>query len=221
MHDWDLSPREAIRLQSELAGRVILKDRFGAIDRVAGVDVGFEDSGRITRAAVVVMTWPDMEAVERAIARLPTSFPYVPGLLSFRELPAVLEAFARLKKKPDLAFCDGQGVAHPRRLGVASHLGLLLDLPTIGVGKSRLVGSFEPPGEKKGDHSRLVDGEEQIGTVLRTRDGVRPLFVSPGHRVSQDTACELVLAACPRYRLPEPIRAADRLASGRASAGPA
>ena len=137
----------------------------------------------------------------------------LPGLLSFRELPAVLAAFGQLRTLPDLALCDGQGIAHPRRLGIASHLGLWLDLPTIGVGKSRLTGSFDPPGERKGDSSPLLDGSEQIGAVVRTRTAVRPLFVSPGHRVSLTRSIDIVLAACSRYRLPEPIRAADRIAS--------
>jgi deoxyribonuclease V len=198
---------------------VTVADRIGEIRRIAGVDAGFESQGKVTRAAVVVMSWPGLERLDQAVVRQPTRFPYVPGLLSFRELPAVLAAFGELKAGPDLALCDGQGIAHPRRLGIASHLGLWLGLPTIGVGKSRLVGTFEDPGERKGDQARLMDGDERIGTVLRTRDGVKPLFVSPGHRVSIGTAAEIVLAACTRYRLPEPVRAADRLASRRG--GPA
>jgi deoxyribonuclease V len=219
LHAWDLSPAAAIRLQSQLAGRVIVEDRVGEIRRIAGVDAGFESQGKVTRAAVVVMSWPGLERLDQAVVRQPTRFPYVPGLLSFRELPAVLAAFDALQTGPDLALCDGQGIAHPRRLGIASHLGLWLDLPAIGVGKSRLVGTFEAPGERKGDRTRLMDGAERIGTVLRTRDGVKPLFVSPGHRVSIATAAEIVLAACTRYRLPEPVRAADRLASRRGGPG--
>jgi deoxyribonuclease V len=202
-----------MRLQAELAQLVIREDRAGEIHRIAGVDAGFEDHGKVTRAAVVVMSWPRMEILDQALARQPTTFPYVPGLLSFRELPAVLAAFGQLRTLPDLALCDGQGIAHPRRLGIASHLGLWLDLPTIGVGKSRLTGSFDPPGERKGDSSPLLDGSEQIGAVVRTRTAVRPLFVSPGHRVSLTRSIDIVLAACSRYRLPEPIRAADRIAS--------
>jgi deoxyribonuclease V len=202
-----------MRLQAELAQHVIREDRIGEIHRIAGVDAGFEDHGKVTRAAVVVMSWPRMEILDQALARQPTTFPYVPGLLSFRELPAVLAAFGQLRTLPDLALCDGQGIAHPRRLGIASHLGLWLDLPTIGVGKSRLTGSFDPPGERKGDSSPLLDGSEQIGAVVRTRTAVRPLFVSPGHRVSLTRSIDIVLAACSRYRLPEPIRAADRIAS--------
>lgn len=179
------------------------------------MDAGFENQGHITRAAVVVLDWPGLRLVDQSLARRPTSFPYVPGLLSFRELPAVLEAFEGLKTRPDLAFCDGQGIAHPLRLGIASHLGVLLDLPTIGVGKSRLIGRYEVPGSLMGDRSPLLDGDERIGTVLRTRDGIKPLFVSPGHRVSIETATELVLQACVRFKLPEPVRLADQLASGK------
>jgi deoxyribonuclease V len=215
MHHWDLAPSEAIALQRRLARRVVLKDTFGPVRTVAGVDAGFEDQGRVTRAAVVVLSWPGLEPSQRALSRVPTTFPYVPGLLSFRELPAVLAAFKQLEGLPDLVFCDGQGIAHPRRLGIASHLGLLLDLPTIGVGKSRLTGQFDEPGPLKGDRSPLRDGDETIGTVLRSRDHVRPLFVSPGHRISLATATDWVLKCTPRFRLPEPIRAADRLASNR------
>jgi len=161
------------------------------------------------------MAWPGLEIVERSVTRVPTTFPYVPGLLSFRELPAVLAAFGKLAQIPDLLLCDGQGIAHPRRLGIASHLGLWLDLPAIGVGKSKLVGSYHEPGPTKGDSSPLLDDDEIIGAVLRSRDRVRPLFVSPGHRVSIATATHWALATTTRYRLPEPVRAADRLASRR------
>ncbi len=214
-HPWDLAPARARELQTELAGRVILEDRLGEVGLVTGVDCGFEDAGRTTRAALATMAWPGLEIVEQAIARRPTTFPYVPGLLSFRELPAVLAAFESLGATPDLLLCDGQGIAHPRRLGIASHLGLLLDLPAIGVGKSRLVGEFEDPGLEKGASSPLRDGGEIIGTVLRSRSGVRPLFVSPGHLISVATAARWALATTTRFRLPEPIRAADRLASGQ------
>jgi deoxyribonuclease V len=151
--------------------------------------------------------------VETRGAHCPLTFPYVPGLLSFRELPALIRVMRKVQSRVDVVMCDGQGIAHPRRFGIACHLGVLLDLPTVGVGKSRLTGSFTPPGSDKGACSKLLDGNEQIGTVLRTRKDVKPLFVSPGHRVSIESATAWVLECATRYRLPEPIRQADRLAS--------
>lgn len=214
-HGWDLTPADARALQDELQPRIDCNDRLPRLRRVAGVDVGFEGRGRVTRAAVVVHAWPELEVVERALARRETGFPYVPGLLAFRELPAVVAALEELDTDPDLVFCDGQGIAHPRRFGIACHLGLLIDRPTIGVGKSRLVGTHAEPGRERGAREPLIDRGETVGTVLRTRTAVRPVYVSPGHRVSLETAVELVLKAAPRYRLPEPIREADRMASRR------
>ena len=215
VHPWDLSPAEARELQTHLAPCVVCENNVGRLRRVAGVDAGFEAAGRITRAAVAVLSWPGLEPLEDAVVRRETSFPYVPGLLSFRELPAVLEALERLSTLPDLLLCDGQGIAHPRRFGIAAHLGVLTDLPAIGVGKTRLVGSHEPVPEPRGARTALKDGDEVIGAVLRTRTRVKPVYVSIGHRVSLETAVDLVLRAAPRYRLPEPIRRADRLASHR------
>lgn len=224
LHDWNLSPTEAIALQRRLAGRVEREDRLEAVSRIAGVDIGFEQGGEITRAAVVVLAWPPtgegaFEVVEQAVHREPTRMPYVPGLLSFREVPAALAAFERLVTRPQLVMVDGQGIAHPRRLGVASHLGLWLDLPTIGVAKKRLCGRHGEPGPERGDGTPLVDkgpdGEETIGTVLRSRRGVKPVFVSPGHRLSLASALDWTLACLGRTKLPEPTRLADRLASRR------
>ncbi|HJW04255.1 MAG TPA: deoxyribonuclease V [Azospira sp.] len=213
-HPWDLSPKESIALQRQLASLVEREDRFGPIGRVAGIDVGYEDGGATTRAAVVVLAFPGLELLEQSVARLPTRFPYVPGLLSFREGPAVLAALAQLSAPPDLMLYDGQGIAHPRRLGIASHLGVLLDIPSIGVAKSRLTGTHAEPGSDKGDWVPLLDKGETIGAVLRSRRGVAPLYVSSGHRVSLETAIALVLACTPRYRLPETTRQAHKLASG-------
>ncbi|WP_016855553.1 deoxyribonuclease V [Halomonas smyrnensis] len=224
LHDWNLSPTEAIALQRRLAGRVEREDRLEAVSRIAGVDIGFEQGGEITRAAVVVLAWPPtgegaFEVVEQAVHREPTRMPYVPGLLSFREVPAALAAFEGLVTRPQLVMVDGQGIAHPRRLGVASHLGLWLDLPTIGVAKKRLCGRHDEPGPERGDGTPLVDkgpgGEETIGTVLRSRRGVKPVFVSPGHRLSLATALDWTLACLGRTKLPEPTRLADSLASRR------
>ncbi len=209
LHDWNLDYREAVALQRELARRVVLKDEVPQPPvRVAGVDVSYEKHGDQFFAAVVVLSWPELQVIETASASARVDFPYIPGLLSFRELPVLLQAFAGLQAAPDLIMVDGQGIAHPRRFGIASHLGLWLDLPTIGCGKSRLCGEYGAPGAAKGDHAPLVHKDERIGTVLTTRSGVSPLFVSPGHKVSFRRAAELVLAAAVRYRLPEPTRQA-------------
>lgn len=213
-HSWDVAPQEAIALQRKLAPLVECRDRFDTVSCVAGVDVGFEEEGRVTRAAVAVLSYPDLRPMEQALARRATSFPYIPGLLSFREIPAILAALDQLTRIPDLLLVDGQGYAHPRRLGIASHLGVVSDLPTIGVAKTRLIGNFEAPGPEKGDHSSLADKGEVIGAVLRTRAGVCPIYVSVGHRVSLDTAIRYTLACTSRFRLPETTRAAHRLASG-------
>jgi len=226
-HRWDLTPKQARALQEELRNRVVRRDDFGdgqgvdeAIHRVAGVDAGFPRGRRVTRAAVAVFSFPRLEPVDEAVAEMPLSFPYVPGLLSFRELPAVLEALARLAKPPDLLLCDAQGYAHPRRFGLACHLGVVTGLPSIGAAKSRLVGEHGEIPPEKGtwrplrNPGRAEGGGEVLGAVLRTRTGVRPVYVSVGHRVSLETAIDLVLRCTPRYRISEPLRRADRLASG-------
>lgn len=214
-HPWQLTPAEAAVLQNEFRQRVERIDRLPAIRHVAGVDVGFEAGGRVMRAAVAVLAFPGLELVETSVARCPTAFPYVPGLLAFRELPAVLAALARLNITPDLILCDGQGIAHPRRFGIASHLGVLLDVPTIGVAKTRLTGRHDEPPDVKGAWTPLIDGAETIGAVMRTRAGVKPVYVSIGHRVSLETAIELTLACVTRYRLPETTRHAHHLASAK------
>lgn len=213
VHSWQVSPAAARALQEDLRGQVIVTDAFGPIRRVAGVDVGFEDAGNTLRAAVAVLQFPSLQVVETAVARVPTEFPYVPGLLSFRELPGVMKSLAELTDKPDLILCDGQGFAHPRRFGLACHLGVLTDIPTIGVGKSRLLGRYHEPGQFKGQWSELFDKAEVIGAVLRTRTGVKPLFVSVGHRVGLASAIRFTLACTTRYKLPETTRIAHRLAS--------
>jgi deoxyribonuclease V len=210
---WDLSPAAARALQERLSGEAELRDRLDAPALVAGIDVGFDDRGRVTRAAVAVLRRADLQVVESSLARRPTAFPYVPGLLSFREIPAVLDALAALACTPDLLLADGQGLAHPRRFGLACHLGWLLDTPTIGVAKSRLLGEFAMPPDQRGAWSPLLDRGELVGAAVRTRQAVRPVFVSPGHRVDVATAVRLTLACTTRYRLPEPSRTAHRLAS--------
>jgi deoxyribonuclease V len=213
-HRWDVTPKEAIAIQQALRSRVICEDLIDGVAHVAGVDVGFEQGGAVTRAAVAVLRLTDLELVDSALARLPTSFPYVPGLLSFREVPAALEALRGLSVMPDLLLVDGQGIAHPRRLGIASHLGLLCDIPSIGVAKSRLIGEHGEVPDQRGAWTPLLDRRELIGAVLRTRPGVKPLYISSGHRVSLPTAIAYVMACVTRYRLPETTRWAHRLASG-------
>lgn len=210
-HPWDLSPREAVALQRDLAGRVERRDRLDPVDLVAGVDVSVR--GGLARAAVVVMRLPDLRVVEQALAERDVTFPYVPGLLSFREAPVILDALARLQSAPQVLIFDGQGIAHPRRLGIASHLGVVLDHPAIGCAKSRLTGTHADPAVERGSRTWLRDGDEVIGAVLRTRARVKPVFISVGHRVSLETAIDLVLRCGAGYRLPEPTRRADRVAA--------
>lgn len=213
-HDWPATVAEARAIQERLRDRVITRDALGEVRRVAGVDVGFEEEGTMTRAAVVVLEFPSLASGAHAVARRKTRFPYVPGYLSFRETPAVLAAFTKLTVAPDLLLCDAHGFAHPRRFGLACHLGVLLDLPTIGVAKSRLIGEHARLARQRGAWTPLMDSGEEIGAVLRTRTDVRPVYVSIGHRVSLPTAIAYVLSCTPRYRLPETTRAAHRLASG-------
>jgi len=209
LHSWDLLPKEAIALQRELAGQVVQRDEIAEPVRlVAGVDVSCTRFGTEVHAAVVLYDLHSNAIVETATASADRAFPYVPGLLSFRELPVVLVAFRKLKMIPDVVLVDGQGLAHPRRLGIASHLGLWLDLPTIGCAKSRLCGEHDEPGLRRGDWSCLMDDGEEIGRVVRTRDRIKPLFVSPGHKVDMDRAVQIVLDCGRGYRLPEPTRLA-------------
>jgi deoxyribonuclease V len=212
---WDGDVPRARALQTTLASEVRLRDEYPPLRRIAGVDVGLEENGAITRAAAVLLDADTLAPLAERVARLPTRMPYIPGLLSFRELPAVLEALAALPETPDLVFVDGHGIAHPRGLGIAAHLGVIADLPTIGVAKKILVGAHDELGARRGDRVALIHRGQVIGTVLRSKDKVRPLIVSPGHRVSMVRAPELVLACCTRYRLPEPTRLADRIASRR------
>lgn len=214
--EWDGNTAAARELQMRLAEKVVLADEFGALKLIAGVDVGFEDGGKITRAAAVLLDAETLEPLAQALARIPTCMPYIPGLLSFRELPAVLQALDALGQMPDLIFADGHGIAHPRGLGIAAHLGVITGLPTIGVAKKILTGQHAPLGERRADQVDLLDkGGKLIGTVLRSKEKVRPLIISPGNRVSLMTAPELVMRFVTRYRLPEPTRLADRLASRR------
>jgi deoxyribonuclease V len=217
LHGWDLSVKEAIALQKEVAAAVERRDRIGEVRTIGGVDVAYGRRGRTAdaRAAAVLFDAATLEVVERAAVEMAIDFPYVPGLLTFREAPAAIAAIEALRIPPDLLLCDGQGLAHPRRCGFASHLGLALDLPSIGAAKSRLTGSHEEPGGERGDWTPLLDGSEVIGACVRTRTGARPIYVSIGHRVTLQTAIRFVLRCTTRYRLPEPTRLADQLSKMR------
>ncbi len=214
--DWDGSVADARRVQERLATEVSLRDDVPDTPRwLAGFDVGFEDEGATTRAAAVLLAADTLQPVASEVVRMPTSMPYVPGLLSFRELPALVAALERLPHVPDLAFVDGQGIAHPRRLGIAAHFGVVTGLPSIGVAKNVLCGKHETPGSLEGDRTPLVHRGDHIGWVLRSKPRCNPLIVSPGHRVSMQGALDWVLRTLRGYRLPEPTRLADRLASRR------
>jgi len=216
LHDWNLTTPQAIQLQKQLAYEVVAEDRFDApVKTVAGIDLGYDAKNDTSRAAVVVLSFPELELIEKSEAILPIQFPYVPGLLSFRETPVAIKALEKLTVAPDLILCDGQGLAHPRRFGIACHIGLIIDVPTIGVAKSLLVGKFENLGETRGSIAPLVHRSEQVGVALRTKDKVQPVYVSIGHRISLKTATDFVLQCAPKYRLPETTRLADKLASYR------
>ncbi|HZD59003.1 MAG TPA: deoxyribonuclease V [Anaerolineae bacterium] len=219
LHPWHVSAHEAADIQRTLRAKVRQTpiDR-GQIKYVAGADVSYSRGSDDIYAAVVVLSYPDLHVVEEKVAVRTSPFPYIPGFLSFREGPAVLAAFQKVTITPDVIIFDGQGVAHPRGLGIASHMGLLLDRPSIGCAKSVLVGTYDEPGTERGSWSPLSKGEEQIGVALRTRAAVSPVFVSVGHRIDIWGAIEVVLTCAPRYRLPEPIRKAHLL-SNTARAG--
>ena len=213
LHAWDLSPEEAARVQTELRTRLVLTWDNRPVATIGGVDVSIKTES--TRAAIVVLLYPDLTPVEAAVADTPLVFPYIPGLLAFREGPAVLAAWVKLQNKPDLLMFDGQGIAHPRGMGIASHMGLWLERPTIGVAKSRLYGRHVEVGPGRGDRADLLDKQGNIiGTVLRMREGTNPLYISPGHLIDVETATEFVLACSTGYRLPEPTRWAHKVAGG-------
>lgn len=208
-HAWDLTPREAIALQRKLAGMVLERPLRTPVRTIAGIDVSVRNER--VRTAIVVLEMKDLSVIEEITWEGPTVFPYIPGLLSFREIPAILPALTELKSRPDVLMLDGQGRAHPRRFGLACHLGVLMDIAAIGVAKTRLVGTFEEPRAEKGAVSPLEDKEERIGSVVRTRTGVKPVYVSVGNRMSLKDAVELTLATTSRYKIPEPTRLAHHL----------
>ena len=213
LHDWNLDPKSAIALQRELASGLIcdVPLALDAVERVAGIDVSVRRG--VSRAAVVVMRYPQLEVLEVACAERETAFPYIPGLLAFREGPVVLEALDKLRGSPDVFVFDGMGQIHPRRMGIAAHLGLWLKRPTVGCGKSHYIGEYSMPAEAKGSSSPIWHRGEQIGVALRSRAKVKPVYVSAGHLINLESAVRLTMSLIRRYRLPEPIRAAHREAS--------
>jgi deoxyribonuclease V len=213
-HPWTVSIQEAFRIQEDLRSRLVLEDAPEPPKTIAGVDVAFSRARGLLHAAIVVIDARSLEPVETASATLVPVFPYIPGLLTFREGPVVLAAYEKLTSEPDLLMFDGQGIAHPRGLGLASHVGVLLDKPSIGCAKSRLVGEFKEPKQTRGSMRTLSLNRKKVGVVLRTKDWTKPLFVSPGHRITIETAAERVLEAGKGYRLPEPTRLAH-IAAGR------
>jgi deoxyribonuclease V len=210
LHCWNVTPKEAVQIQRRLRIRVDANDRFAKICKVAGADIALDLGRKIAIAGVIVYSYPEMKELERVWAKRPLTFPYVPGLLSFREIPTLTAAFAKLKSKPDLIFIDGHGVAHPRRMGIASHMGLVFDCPTVGCAKSVLCGKAEEPADEAGAASQLTHKDEVIGIALRSRVGCKPIYISTGHRVSLASAVKFVLSVMDGFRVPRPTRQADR-----------
>ena len=206
LHSWEVSPQEAIKIQKDLKSNMSLKKSFSKIDKIAGADVSYYQNNMI--AGVIIFEFPNLKVMESQFFISPVNFPYIPGLLTFREGPSLLAAFKKIKNEPDIILFDGQGIAHPRRMGIATHLGLFLDKPTIGCAKSRLSGEYIPVGEEKGDYALLKEGEEILGAVLRTRRKVKPIFVSPGHKIDLSNSIEIVLKCTEKYKLPVPVREA-------------
>ena len=214
-HGWEVSVAKAREIQLSLAKRVVAENVVGKLGLVAGIDISAPHAQGVARGAVVILHYPELSVVEIQVVEGRVAFPYIPGLLSFRETPLILAACKKLHNVPDLILIDGQGIAHPRRLGLASHVGLLLDLPTIGCAKSILCGRHRPVGEEAGSHAELLDNGEVIGAALRTKSGVRPVYVSVGHKTNLASALEWVAKCCRGYRLPEPTRLAHLAAGGR------
>ena len=213
LHTWDVTTDEARQIQNELRHQIVQINQFEEISTVAGVDIGIRNDVAI--ASVVVLNLPYLQVVDGVVAKSRINFPYIPGYLSFREIPPLLDVFSHLQTEPDLVIVDGQGIAHPRRFGLASHLGLILDKPTIGCAKSRLCGQYTEPDKEKGSWSYLLDNDDVLGIVLRTRTNVSCVYVSVGHLISLESAREMTLNFCPKYRLPETTRLAHQAATGK------
>ena len=204
LHSWEVSPQEAIKIQKGLKSYISLKKSFSKIDKIAGADVSYYKNKMI--AGVIIFEFPNLKTIERQSFISPVNFPYIPGLLTFREGPSLLSAFKKVKNEPDIILFDGQGIAHPRRMGIATHLGLFLDKPTIGCAKSRLSGEYTSIGDEKGDYVLLKEDKEILGVVLRTRKRVKPIFVSPGHKIDLPNSIEITLKCTGKYRVPIPVR---------------
>jgi deoxyribonuclease V len=213
-HPWPQTIEEAIAIQEQLRSEVITENQLSTVRYVAGVDVGYDNTDAVSQAAVTVLSFPDLQLQQQAVVRRPTAFPYIPGFLSFREVPAVLDALEKISPMPDLILCDGQGIAHPRRFGLACHLGVLTGIATIGVAKNRFIGEHSEVGLDRGSWQPLQDCGQTVGAALRTQTGVKPIYVSIGHKVSLISAIEYVLRCALKYRLPETTRLADQLTSG-------
>jgi len=213
LHRWNLTPREAIELQNKLKERIILKKiTLNKVKLIAGVDVSVKDD--LSKAAIVVLSYPNLEIIETVSSIVKTSFPYIPGLLSFREAPVILKCIKKLKSNVDLFIFDGQGMTHPRRIGIATHMGIILNKPSIGSAKSHLYGAYKEPGNKKGNYSIIKDKDgSSLGAVLRSRDDTKPIYVSPGHLADIPSSVRIILSCCLKYKLPEPIRKAHHAAS--------
>jgi len=214
LHPWNVTYEEAVKIQKRLREKVILKKIDRRINCIAGLDVSYAKGDNAVWAGVVVLDFPSLVKIEEGWTQTKVSFPYIPGLLSFREVPALLDVLRKTEVEPDLIFCDGQGIAHPRGLGIASHLGVLLHKPTIGCAKSRLVGEFDPVGEDRGEYVYLRYQNRIIGAVVRTKSRVKPVFISPGYGVMLKDCIRFVLETCPTYRIPEPTRQAHLLVTG-------
>jgi deoxyribonuclease V len=208
LHPWKVTPQEAIRIQEELRERLRLRPPKASFKTIAAADVSYSLADDKLYAAFLLFSYPDLTLMESASAWGRVSFPYIPGLLTFREAPILLQAFSKLKIRPGLIMVDGQGIAHPRSMGIAAHLGILLDLPTIGCAKSRLFGEDAEPGPDQGSVIPLLDHGRMVGMIVRTRAGVKPVYVSPGHRMDLDTSVKIILSLCWGYRIPEPLRQA-------------
>ncbi len=211
LHSWDVTPEEAIKIQNELRGLVKVESLKKEIRYIAGADISFDKGSNIVYAGIIILKFPELEEIDRSLVITEVNFPYIPGLLSFRESPALIKAWEKIKVEPDVVVIDGQGIAHPRRFGIASHFGVLVDKPTIGCAKSLLVGKYDEPGEKAGSYSYLYDSGEIIGAVLRTRDNVQPVFVSVGHKITLEESIKIILQNVRGFRIPEPTRQAHNL----------